>query len=77
MRTLRRAGFNPGVFMTRLGTAVPDAPDLNIRVGAEEPKAHPQSASCEDGARRIAAALDSAAIRARVGGIDLPRRAAA
>jgi hypothetical protein len=74
---LRRTGFNPGVFMTRLSTPPADAQDLNVRVGVEEPEAHPQSSSDADRVRRMARALGDAGIRARVAGRDVPSRAVA
>jgi len=76
-RALRRAGFNPGVFMARLSTPPADAQDLSFRIGVEEPEAHPQSSSDEERVRRIAHALDAAGIRARVAGHDVPSRAVA
>ncbi|MEX2413029.1 MAG: hypothetical protein WD399_05185 [Thermoleophilaceae bacterium] len=69
---LRRAGFNPGAFRTPLSAPPDDAPDLNVRVGVEEPAAHPQSSSDRDRAERMADALDAAGIRARIAGIDVP-----
>lgn len=69
-RVLRRAGFNPGLYATHLGASVPDAPDLDFRMGVQEPAAHPQSAYDEDRICRIARALDAAGIRGRVAGID-------
>jgi hypothetical protein len=76
-RALRQAGFNPGPFMTRLGTTPADAPELNVQVGVEEPATHAQSSSDEDRIQRMANALDAARIRARIAGIDLPRRSRA
>lgn len=70
-RALRRAGFNPRAYATHLGTSVPDAPDLDFRVGVQEPEAHPQSSSDDDRVRRVARALESAGIRARVGSLDV------
>jgi hypothetical protein len=75
-RVLRRAGFNPGMLMTRLVSPPPDALDLDVQVGVEEPEAHPQSSSDDDRVRRMASALETAGLRARVAGIDVPRRAA-
>jgi hypothetical protein len=72
-RRLRRAGFNPGTFMTRVGSPPSDAPELEVQVGVEEPEAHIQSSSDEDQVRRMADALDTARIRARVAGVDVPR----
>jgi hypothetical protein len=72
-RVLRRAGFNPGIFMTHLASDVLDAPDLNIQVGIDEPEARPQSSSDKERVDRIAGALNASGIRARVAGIDVPR----
>jgi hypothetical protein len=76
-RTLRKAGFNPGHFLTRLGTTPPDAPDLNVKIGVEEPAMHKQSSSAEDRVGRIVGALDAAGVRARISGTDVPHRIAA
>lgn len=74
-RALRQAGFNPGPFMTPLGTTPADAPELNVQMGVEEPAAHLQSSSDEDRVRRMADALEGYRIRARIAGIDVPRPA--
>jgi hypothetical protein len=73
-RVLRRAGFNPGPFMTKLGAPPDDARDLSVRFGVQEPEAHPQSASDEDRVRRVAEALSAVGIRARVAAVDVPGR---
>ncbi len=75
IRVLRRAGFNPSAYAAHLGAAVP--PDLEIRMGVDEPHAHPQSSSDEDRLQRIAYMLDAGGIPARVGGVDVPRASAA
>lgn len=67
---LRRARFNPSAYTARLGSPPSDAPDLNQKIGVTEPEAWPQSESDEDRTRRMVAALESAGIRARVGGVD-------
>jgi hypothetical protein len=51
-------------------TAGDDAPDLDYTIAIEEPAARTQSASDEDRANRVETVLETAGIRARVGGFN-------
>jgi hypothetical protein len=74
-RALRSAGFAPFSYVVRHGIAPPDAPELEHEIKVHEPQAFARSASDEDRTCRIAAALHTTGVRARVAGIDvLPRR---
>ena len=68
---VKRARFNLSLYGRTVGTPPPDAPDLNYKIGVEEPEAWVQSSSDEDRTRRVAATLKRAGIRARVGSVDV------
>lgn len=67
---LRHAKFNPGVYSLVLSEPPLDATDLSCRIAVCEPEAWRQSASDLDRLQRMAAVMEGAGIRARVGRID-------
>jgi hypothetical protein len=67
---LRRNRFVPR-YSALLVVPPSDATDLSTRIGVQEPAAWMRSTSDEDRIRRIAAAFDTAGMRARVSGRDV------
>lgn len=67
---LRRSRFVP-LYGALLVVPPSDAPELNNRIGVQEPDAWMRSTSDEDRIRRIAAVFDAAGMRARVSGRDV------
>jgi hypothetical protein len=67
---LRRNRFVP-LYGALLVVPPSDAPELNNRIGVQEPEAWLRSTSDEDRIRRIAAVFEAAGLRARVSGRDV------
>ena len=68
---LREARFNPQDVGLAIGAPPVDAPELDYKIGVQEPAAWPQSASDADRVNRIAAVLRAAGVRSRIAGIDI------
>jgi hypothetical protein len=67
---LRRSRFVP-LYGALLVLPPSDAPELNNRIGVQEPEAWMRSTSDEDRIRRIASVFEAAGMRARVAGRDV------